>query len=57
VSQAQIHKYRSRNSSQPVFPKVVVLALQWLPLLPRVLIITIYLYKNECHVNLMRVQR
>jgi hypothetical protein len=35
----------------------VVLALQWLPLLPRVLIITTYMYKNECHVMLMRVQR
>jgi hypothetical protein len=56
VSQAQIHKYRSRNNSQPECPKVVVLALQWLPLLPRVLIITIHMYKNECHVMLMRVQ-
>ena len=44
ASQAQIHKYRSRNNSQPEFPKVVVLALQWLPLLPRVLIITIHMY-------------
>jgi hypothetical protein len=36
---------------------VVVLALQWLPLLLRVLIITIHMYKNECHGMLMRVQR
>jgi hypothetical protein len=57
VSQAQIHKYRSTNSSQPVFPKVVVLVLQWLPLLLRVLNITIHMYKYECHVMLMRVQR
>ena len=57
VSQARIHKYRSRNSSQPVFPKVVVLALQWLPLLLRVLIITTYMYKNGCHGMLMRMQR
>jgi hypothetical protein len=27
VSQAQIHKYQSRNNSQPECPKVVVLAL------------------------------
>jgi hypothetical protein len=57
VSQAQIHKYRSRNNSQPEFPRMVVLALQWLPLLPRVLIITTYVYKNEYHEMLMRVQR
>jgi hypothetical protein len=54
VSLAQIHKYQGRNSSQPEFPKVVVLALQWLP---RVLIIITYMHKNECHVMLMRVQR
>jgi hypothetical protein len=37
---------------------VVVKSSLLLPqLLPRFLNITIYIYKNECHVMLMRVQR
>jgi hypothetical protein len=59
VSQAQIHRYQSRNDSRPETPKVVVVVspLQLLLSLLLVLIITIHMYKNGCHGMLMRMKR
>jgi hypothetical protein len=59
VSQAQFHRYQSRNNSRPEIPKVVVVVspLQLLRFLLHVLIITIHMYKNGCHGMLMRMQR
>jgi hypothetical protein len=59
VSQARIRRCQSKNNFLPDGPQVVVVksSLPLLQLLPRFLDITIYIYKNECHVMLMRVQR
>jgi hypothetical protein len=59
VSQARIRRCQSRNNFLPDVPQVVAVKFSLLlpQLLPRFLNITIYIYKNECHVMLMRVQR
>jgi hypothetical protein len=54
-----IHRCQSKNNFLPDVPQVVVVKSSLLLLQPllRFLDITIYIYKNECYVMLMRVQR
>jgi hypothetical protein len=53
-----VRRCQSKNNFLPDVPQVVAakFSLLLLQLLPRFLNITIYIYKNECHVMLMKVQ-